>query len=102
MRISFLWPIVALLQATLVSSFSLLPRASNSSDSSLAASSSQTFLTQFGEPDQNFTFTLTANANGDLWFRLAGPSHWSWIAVGTGNEMTGSLMFIVYPNTSGG
>jgi hypothetical protein len=44
----------------------------------------------------NFTFTFTANINGDIWFSMAAPNKFSWIAVGTGEEMDGSLMFIAY------
>jgi hypothetical protein len=71
-------------------------------DSALAQSNSSTFSTSFGYPSQNFTFSLTVNRNGNTWFRLAGPSWWSWIAVGTGTQMSGSMMFFVYQNNNNG
>jgi hypothetical protein len=63
-----------------------------------ALDSASTFVTSFGGIAQNFTFSLTVDLRGDVWFRLAGPAWWSWLAVGTGTEMAGSLMFIVYRN----
>jgi hypothetical protein len=65
-------------------------------DADVALDSASSFVTSFGGVAQNFTFSLTVSLNGDLWFRLAGPTWWSWLAVGTGSEMAGSLMFIVY------
>jgi hypothetical protein len=44
----------------------------------------------------NFTFTFTANRNGDLWFSMAAPSKFSWMAVGSGDGMADSLMFVAY------
>jgi hypothetical protein len=72
--------------------------AARDSNADVALDSASSFVTSFGGVAQNFTFSLTVNLNGDLWFRLAGPAWWSWLAVGTGTEMAGSLMFIVYRN----
>jgi hypothetical protein len=46
--------------------------------------------------DKNFTFTITANTNGDIWFSMAAPATYGWFAVGTGSRMAGSLMFVAY------
>ena len=48
----------------------------------------------------NFTFTITANRNGDIWFSMAAPATFGWFAVGTGSRMAGSLMFVAYGNGS--
>lgn len=45
----------------------------------------------------NLTFTITVNPNNhDLWFRLSAPSMYSWVAIGTGNQMENSNMFVAY------
>ncbi|KAF2666352.1 CBD9-like protein [Microthyrium microscopicum] len=50
-----------------------------------------------GSTEINFGFILTLDkATGDIRFRIAGPSTYSYIAFGTGNEMTDSMMFILY------
>jgi hypothetical protein len=55
-----------------------------------------TFIYSDGS-DANLTFTITVNPKtDDLWFRLSGPSQYSWIAVGTGTDMAGSTMFLAY------
>jgi hypothetical protein len=51
---------------------------------------------KYNQDKVNFTFTFTANRNGDLWFSMAAPSTFGWMAVGTGEEMEGSLMFVAY------
>lgn len=43
-----------------------------------------------------FTFTITANNDGDIWFSMACPDTYSWFAVGTGARMSGSQMWIGY------
>ena len=52
----------------------------------------------FAYADKNFTFTITANTNGDIWFSMAAPATYGWFAVGTGSQMAGSLMFVAYGN----
>jgi hypothetical protein len=66
------------------------------SNADVALDSAGSFVTSFGGIANNFSFSLTVDLNGDLWFRLAGPAWWSWLAVGTGTEMKGSLVFMVY------
>ncbi|KAF2458310.1 hypothetical protein BDY21DRAFT_371156 [Lineolata rhizophorae] len=60
-----------------------------------------TFLYKASDYDEdnwaNFTFALTVGRDsGDMWFKMMGPSMYSWMAVGTGNQMAGSMMFIAY------
>lgn len=51
---------------------------------------------------ENYTFALNLPSNSEyVYFYLAGPTAYSWIAVGTGSEMTDSLMFLVYLNSAG-
>jgi hypothetical protein len=52
------------------------------------------------ENNVNFTFTITANTNGDIWFSMAAPARFGWFAVGIGSQMAGSLMFVAYGNGS--
>lgn len=44
----------------------------------------------------DFTFTITGNSDGDLWFSMACPDMYSWCAVGTGARMSGSQMWVIY------
>jgi hypothetical protein len=45
----------------------------------------------------NFTFAVTTvKENGDLYIHIEAPAENSWVAVGTGSEMKGSLMWVVY------
>lgn len=59
----------------------------------------------YSPPDDsatNFTFTIRyVQSTGDIWFRLQCPDVWSWVAVGFGKQMQGSLMFVFYPNEKG-
>ncbi|MCJ1377650.1 hypothetical protein MMC17_000746 [Xylographa soralifera] len=48
------------------------------------------------------TFALNiAQTSNDFYFHLSGPATNSWIAIGTGTEMQGSQMFLVYTSTNG-
>lgn len=50
----------------------------------------------------NYTFALNIpDGSTDLYFHLAGPTAYSWIAVGTGSEMADSMMFVMYSNADG-
>lgn len=44
----------------------------------------------------DFTFALNAVRNGDLYFHMSGPSKYSWLAVGIGEDMEDNLMFILH------
>ena len=53
-------------------------------------------------PSSQFAFALNVeDDSNDLYFRLSGPSHNSWAAVGTGSVMAGSMMFVVYTSSDG-
>jgi hypothetical protein len=64
----------------------LAPRASGSSYS--------TFIHPTGHG--NLTFAVSAATSGDVYIHLSAPATYSWVAVGTGSEMAGSVMWIVY------
>lgn len=50
----------------------------------------------------NYTFALNIpDGSTDLYFHLAGPTAYSWIAVGTGSEMANSMMFVMYSDAAG-
>ena len=50
----------------------------------------------------NYTFALNIpDDSADLYFHLSGPTSYSWLAVGTGNEMKDSLMIVVYSSADG-
>ncbi|GAB7340977.1 hypothetical protein MBLNU457_7312t2 [Dothideomycetes sp. NU457] len=56
---------------------------------------------QFLRDDLNFILaTSTASNQTTYHMLLEGPSKYGWIAVGTGDAMQNSLMFIVYPSDS--
>ncbi|EPS30423.1 hypothetical protein PDE_05374 [Penicillium oxalicum 114-2] len=50
----------------------------------------------------NYTFALNIpDGSNDLHFHLSGPASYSWIAVGTGDEMADSMMILVYSSADG-
>lgn len=63
---------------------------------------SSVYVYNGGFTGSNFTFAINlAQDSQDLFFHLSGPTKFSWLAVGTGNEMTNSLMFVAYANSGG-
>jgi hypothetical protein len=44
----------------------------------------------------NLTFALSAAKTGDVYMHLSAPATYQWVGVGTGSEMDGSVMWIVY------
>ena len=42
--------------------------------------------------------TAQSETSTDLLFQISAPEHAGWAAVGTGDRMDGSLMFIIYPS----
>ncbi|MCJ1237523.1 hypothetical protein MMC14_005509 [Varicellaria rhodocarpa] len=53
-------------------------------------------------PSSQFAFALNVDDDSnDLYFRLSGPSHNSWVAVGPGSAMAGSMLFVVYTSSNG-
>lgn len=60
------------------------------------------FILPLGDGSQNLTFAASIpSGSDDLYFHLAGPASYAWVAVGTGREMKDSLMFILYSNANG-
>lgn len=60
------------------------------------------FILPLGDGSQNLTFALNIPSNSDdIFFHLAGPASYAWVAVGTGREMKDSLMFLLYQNANG-
>ncbi|KAF3047055.1 hypothetical protein E8E12_010844 [Didymella heteroderae] len=44
----------------------------------------------------NITYALSAMTTGDVYMHLRAPAVYQWVGVGTGSEMDGSVMFILY------
>ncbi|KAF2813183.1 CBD9-like protein [Mytilinidion resinicola] len=56
----------------------------------------------YGVDGGNITFAITAvKSNGDIWFHMAAPSKYSYIAFGTGKQMDGSTMWFGYASSDG-
>ncbi len=70
---------------------------------STALAQSSTFIQNGVDgTSSNLTFALSIPANSsDLVFTLMGPASKSWVAVGTGSQMAGSMMFVAYSNANG-
>ncbi|KAL5113498.1 hypothetical protein ACEQ8H_008634 [Pleosporales sp. CAS-2024a] len=68
----------------------------------LAAQSSNTGYSTFIYPTGhgNLTFALSAASSGELYMHLSGPVKYQWIGVGTGSQMAGSVMLLVYSGAS--
>ncbi|KAI9894101.1 MAG: hypothetical protein M1814_004872 [Vezdaea aestivalis] len=67
----------------------------------LASYAASTLLLDDGT-DRNFVFSLNIpynSPNNDLYFHLSGSAGYSWLAVGCGSQMKGSLIFSVYTST---
>lgn len=59
------------------------------------------FVYNTSASSNTFTFALNAVKNGDLYMHMSGPSANAWMAVGIGEEMADSLMFVVYRSQNG-
>lgn len=44
----------------------------------------------------NLTYALSAATTGDVYMYLLAPAVYQWVGVGTGSEMDGSIMFVLY------
>jgi hypothetical protein len=62
-----------------------------------AAAAVSTFIYPTGKG--NLTFALSATNTGDVYMHLSAPAAYQWVGVGTGSEMDGSVMFILYENS---
>ena len=70
--------------------------------STALAQSSTYILNNVDSTSSNLTFALSIPANSsDFVFTLMGPASRSWVAIGTGLEMAGSMMFVAYSNANG-
>ena len=67
-----------------------------------AAPASSTFVLPGINNNQNLTFAINLPKDSDeMFFYMSGPVQNSWLAVGAGSEMPGSLMFVAYPGQDG-
>jgi Cytochrome domain of cellobiose dehydrogenase len=41
------------------------------------------------------------SGSGDVFYQISGPTSYGWIAMGTGSQMKGSNMIIIYTNSNG-
>ena len=56
-------------------------------------------VAQFYDESSKIGFALSTTSNGDLLFQVSAPTSSGWGAIGTGDKMDGSLMFIIYPSS---
>jgi hypothetical protein len=52
--------------------------------------------TDFVHLSLDLTFSVSAAASGDVYIHLSAPATHSWVGAGTGSEMAGSVMWILY------
>ncbi|MCJ1283405.1 hypothetical protein MMC26_002733 [Xylographa opegraphella] len=62
--------------------------------------STSVFVLDDSSTPLTFALNIAPDSN-DFYFHLSGPASNSWIAIGTGTEMEGSQMFLVYTSTDG-
>ncbi|KIW01114.1 uncharacterized protein PV09_07402 [Verruconis gallopava] len=62
-----------------------------------SVSASQNGITySFSVPD-----TTASSGSGDVYIQISGPTSFSYIALGSGSQMSGSNMFVIYTNSAG-
>jgi hypothetical protein len=49
----------------------------------------------------NIPDATSKSGSGDVYYQISGPTSYSWIAFGTGSQMKGSDMMIIYTNSDG-
>jgi hypothetical protein len=49
----------------------------------------------------NIPDSTAQSGSGDIFFQIKGPSTYQWIGMGTGNQMSGSSMFVIYQSSNG-
>lgn len=64
------------------------------------SSSNSTFVHNIGSGSLAFA-AVTAKDAGDFFFHFEAPAEYSWVAIGTGDKMDGSLMWIAYRSGNG-
>jgi hypothetical protein len=52
--------------------------------------------TDFVHLSLDLTFAVSAATSGDVYIHLSAPATHSWVGAGTGSEMAGSVMWILY------
>lgn len=52
--------------------------------------------TEFVQLSLDLTFAVSATTSGDVYIHLSAPATHSWVGAGTGSEMAGSVMWILY------
>ncbi|KAK7187970.1 hypothetical protein DPSP01_003144 [Paraphaeosphaeria sporulosa] len=65
-----------------------------------AGPSNATFVHDTGSGSVVFAVAAVKDV-GDLYFHLEAPAEYSWVAVGSGEEMDGSLMWVAYRSENG-
>ncbi|KAF2091532.1 iron reductase domain protein, partial [Saccharata proteae CBS 121410] len=49
----------------------------------------------------NIPSDTASSGNGDIFFQLSAPTSYSWVALGQGDQMAGSNIFVMYTSSSG-
>jgi hypothetical protein len=49
----------------------------------------------------NIPDATSKSGSGDVFYQISGPTSNAWIGMGTGSQMKGSDMFIIYTSSSG-
>jgi hypothetical protein len=86
----------------LIASMSLVAHLTTAVDALTRREKSAAFATFiYPTKEGNLTFAINADASsGDVYFYLASPASYQWVGIGTGSEMDGSVMWVVYPSSS--
>ncbi|KAF2258957.1 CBD9-like protein [Lojkania enalia] len=95
-------PMLAILGAAVLVALTLFPFTNAYSNPRRETENSTIAAFVYATDSGNVTFAVTTVKDvGDLYFHLEGPADYSWISVGTGEEMDGSLMWIIYRSRDG-
>lgn len=66
--------------------------------------SAAVFISSLRSSSGNVTFALSVadpKVSQDVYLHISGPSSYSYIGIGTGTVMQGSLIFVIYSNATG-
>jgi hypothetical protein len=66
--------------------------------------SAAVFISSLSSSSEHITFALSASdptVSQDVFFHISGPSSYSYIGIGTGTVMQGSIIFVMYSNATG-
>ena len=77
------------------------PRTWNANSVIALAAQTQANQAQFYQTSENYGVAIAsvpADGRVDLLMQISAPESYGWAAVGTGNKMDNSLMFIIYPS----